>query len=114
MGDVPTTGLQAETRAVIEAVLEALDIPYAATDEHETARDVILRERLTQTVLSLDHIANRDRAEDIPRDLEYLRKRLAEHPVTGYVSSQQAADRLAAGATWLEAVRLDQDAEAGR
>lgn len=99
------TTLNPETRALVDAVLEALAIPYAATVGHEEARAKILNERLRHTLVMLQNLAARD--VDLAWSLEYLRERLAEYPPTGYVTHDQAAERLAAGASWMEAVRLD-------
>jgi hypothetical protein len=110
--DLPMPGLQAETLSVIETVLEALAIPHAATTGHDETRARILDERLRVTVTTLQGVIAQ--GGDLAWSLDFLREQLAEHPPTGYVTAQQATERLAAGATWTEAVRLDQDAEAGR
>ncbi|GAA4323267.1 hypothetical protein ACFQY7_00075 [Actinomadura luteofluorescens] len=99
------TALNPETRAVIDAVLEALAIPYAATVGHEETRAKILAERLSLTVVVLETLTKRD--VGLAWSLEYLRERLADYPPTGYVTYDQAAEHLAAGASWMEAVRLD-------
>lgn len=107
------TALNPETRAVIDTVLEAIDIPYAATVGHEETRARILGERIMQLKVSLRLIAEADDRRDRFMDekftdgLAYLRKCLAEHPPTGYVTAQQARDRTAAGASWPEAVSLN-------
>jgi hypothetical protein len=110
-----TTGLQAETRAVIEAIHEAIAIPYAAATAHERTRAQILNERLMHTVVCLESLLRRDNAAELPRTLEYLREMLAKHPATGYVTWEQATARTEAGASWTDAVSLDyQDEEAAR
>ncbi|TDB83571.1 hypothetical protein E1264_27950 [Actinomadura sp. KC216] len=101
--------LNEETRAVIDAVLEALAIPHAATVGHEETRAKILDERLSLTVVVLENVAMR--GFDLAWSLECLRERLAEHPPTGYVTHDQAKERTAAGASWVEAVRRDGDGD---
>lgn len=109
MATEPThpTGLSAETRAVIGVVLEALDIPYAATVAHEKTRTRILADRVMSTVVVLRGMVTRERPADLPGDLEYLREQLAAYPAEGYVTDEQARARCDAGATWPEAVALD-------
>lgn len=110
-----TNGLQAETRAVLEAIHEAIAIPYAATTAHERTRAEILNERLMHTVVCLESLLRRDNAAELPGTLEYLREMLAKHPANGYVTTDQARRRCEAGASWMDAVRLDyQDEEAGQ
>jgi hypothetical protein len=105
-------GLSAETRAV----LDAIDIPYAATTGHEETRRRILDDRLMNMVAYLRGIADRDDARDLTPDLGMPRERLDENPAAGYVTHDQAAARTAAGASWTDAIRLDYrgpDAEPG-
>lgn len=108
--------LSAETRAVIDAVLEALDIPYAATVAHDETRARIMDERIMRLKVSMEHLAeaadrgDRFMDEKFTENLAYLRERLAEHPAEGYVTAAQARERCDAGATWSEAVRLDYQA----
>ncbi|MFG2016510.1 hypothetical protein [Actinomadura geliboluensis] len=111
MATEPThpTGLSAETRAVVAVVLEALDIPYAATVAHAETRTRILGERVLHLVVILRGMLQRDRAGDVSGDLEYLREKLAENPAAGYVTDEQARARCDAGAGWMDAVRLDYD-----
>ncbi|GAA1819287.1 hypothetical protein [Actinomadura chokoriensis] len=121
MATEPTdrNGLSAETRAIIDVVLETLDIPYAATVGHEETRGRILDERIMQMKVSLQHLAEAaDRGdqymdEKFADGLTYLRERLAEMPPTGYVTADQARARCDAGATWTEAVSLDYDGPDG-
>ncbi|MGI5325509.1 hypothetical protein [Actinomadura nitritigenes] len=107
-----TGGLSAETRAVIVAVLDAVDIPYAATVAHEETRAKILADRVMHLVVHLRSVADRGHADALARDLEYLRERLDENPAAGYVTSEQARARCDAGAGWMDAVRLDYDSPA--
>lgn len=98
-----------EARTVIEVVLEALDIPDAATVGHEETRKKILNRRLMYTVVVLRSLVE-DREYpllSLDRELAYLREKLAEHPPVGYVTHEQARERLAQGMDWQQAVALD-------
>lgn len=109
------TALTSDTRAVLEAIHEAIAIPYGATTAHERTRAEILSERLMHTVVCLESLLRRDNAAELPGTLEYLREMLAKHPAAGYVTTDQARRRVDAGATWMEAVSFDyQDEETGR
>jgi hypothetical protein len=99
-----------EARAVIDAVLAALDIPYAATDGGDETRAEVLDKRLMHTVVCLRQLT-RSAAPSVPHSLAYLRERLAEHPPVGYVTKDQAHEAIARGASWLEAVAAAADAE---
>lgn len=107
-----TNGLSAETRAVIEAIHEAVAIPYAATVAHERTRAEILSNRLMHTVVCLESLLRRDNSDELAGTLGYLREMLAKHPATGYVTTDQAHARLDSGASWMDAVRLDYEEDA--
>lgn len=101
--------MNGETRAVVEAVLEALDIPSAATIGFERTRNEILLDRVMHTVITLQFMLWD--ADDPPfsrldpmRQLVYLRERLAEHPPVGYITWQQALERRKQGADYMESV----------
>lgn len=70
-------------REVLDVVLEALDIPYAATAGDDETRQKILDQRLMQLVVSLRTLRD-DPGRDAAWTLAYLREKLAEHPATGY------------------------------
>lgn len=82
---------------LLRAVLEALDIPYPATvgDNEQHAR--ILGDRVMHTVIALRDVLDHRPYTDIEWSTAYLRKKLAEHPPTGYrhagVPHQDGADR---------------------
>jgi hypothetical protein len=76
-------------REVIDVVLEALDIPYAATAGDEEIRGEILDQRLMQLVVSLRALRD-DPGRDAAWMLAYLRERLAEHPAAGYQTWDEA------------------------
>ncbi|MEU2598427.1 hypothetical protein ABZ669_14545 [Streptomyces hirsutus] len=105
----PTTAGGALPPAVTDllaAVLEALDIPHPATVGGTEAHDRLLNARAVHA-----RIALRSALDDGPDlgpawNAQYLRERLAEHPVTGYVTVDQAHAALDAGKTWSEAVTL--------
>lgn len=99
--------MNGETRAVIEAMLAALDIPSAATVGFERTRQEILMHRVMHTVVSLQFMlmdANGTGPLDPMRQLVYLRERLAEHPPVGYITWQQALERRRQGADYMESV----------
>ena len=99
--------LSNETRAVIGVVLDALDIPHAASAAHDEIRSRILHERVMHLVVILHNILRWNRVADLPADLAHLRSVLDEQPATGYVTDKQARARRAAGETWSESVALD-------
>jgi hypothetical protein len=79
------TGMSlAQARDALQAVLEALDIPHAATVGDDQKRAKILDERLGHAVCMLQGILGRDVHPDVPWSVAYLRARLAEHPAEGY------------------------------
>ncbi len=94
-------------RAALEAVLEALAIPHAATAGGDAARNEVLADRIRHVVVFLQGFL-RD-GQDQAWRVAYLRDRLAEHPAVGYVTSEQAHARMKAGLSWSEAVRPDGD-----
>jgi hypothetical protein len=71
-------------RAALAAVLEALDIPYAATVGDEETRAKILDQRLGHAVAMLRGVLGEDAAADVPWSVAYLRAQLAKHPAEGY------------------------------
>ncbi|MFI8303703.1 hypothetical protein ACIF80_09660 [Streptomyces sp. NPDC085927] len=95
-----------DVRELLAAVLEAIDLPHPATTGGAEVHDRLLSARVVHA-----RIALRNLLDDVP-DLgpawtaKYLRERLAEHPVTGYVTVDQAHAALDAGKTWSEAVTL--------
>jgi hypothetical protein len=102
-----TTALNPETRAVIETVLEAIEIPHAATEGGEEARRKVLSERIMCTVVVLQCLADSP-CPDVAQSLGWLRERLAAAcPPVGYVTHDQAMERVRAGASWSEAVSLE-------
>lgn len=93
-------------RDLLAAILEALDLPHPATVGGTEAHDRLLNTRAVHA-----RIALRSLLDDGPHmgpawSAKYLRERLAEHPIAGYVTTDQAHERLADGATWSEAVTL--------
>lgn len=94
-------------RDLLSAVLEAIDLPHPATAGGAEVHDRLLAVRAVHARITLRNALDRSG----PRmgadwDAKYLRERLAEHPVTGYVTVDQAHDALDAGKTWSEAVTL--------
>lgn len=93
-------------RDLLAAVLEAIDLPHPATIGGSEVHDQLLAARVVHA-----RIALRDILGDGPHlgpawTARYLRERLAEHPVAGYVTVDQAHAALDAGKSWSEAVAL--------
>lgn len=72
-----------ENRALLAALLEALDIPHPATVGDSEVHDRILIERTMHAVIALRNVVLDARA-DTDWEADYLRSRLAEIPATGY------------------------------
>ncbi|MFJ8081986.1 hypothetical protein ACIQ6Y_15380 [Streptomyces sp. NPDC096205] len=101
-----TPSLPEPVRDLLAAVLEAIDLPHPATIGGSDVHDRLLSARVVHA-----RIALRSMLDDGPDlgpawNAAYLRERLAEHPITGYVTVDQAHDALDAGATWSEAITL--------
>lgn len=97
--------VDANVRDLLAAVLEAIDLPHPATTGGAAVHDQLLVDRVTHARIALRSVLDDD-APDTAWEAEYLRKRLAQHPVTGYVTTEQADAALASGKTWSEAVTL--------
>lgn len=96
-------------RQLLAAVLEAIDIPHPATYGHQSAHDRLLNDRVMYARLALRSTlgdAELGAVMGPAWDARYLRDRLAQHPVTGYVTVDQADAALTEGKTWAEAVAL--------
>jgi hypothetical protein len=93
-------------RDLLTAVLEAIDLPHPATFGGAEAHDRLLATRALHARIALRGIL--DDGPDLgPAWIaQYLRERLAEHPIAGYVTVDQAHAALDAGKTWSEAVSL--------
>ncbi|MEV6833628.1 hypothetical protein AB0N17_03695 [Streptomyces sp. NPDC051133] len=96
---------------LLSAVLEAIDLPYPASMGWQEEHDRLLNERVMYAKLALRSALD-DCSLGLDWDADYLRERLAQHPVQGYVTSEQAQAALAEGKSWTEAVALP--AEAGQ
>ncbi|MEU2859929.1 hypothetical protein ABZ672_16320 [Streptomyces mirabilis] len=99
-------GNPASLRALLAAVLEALDIPHPATIGGTEAHDQILNDRVTHAAIALRSVLDDKPLMDIEWTTAYLREQLAKHPATGYVTVNQAHAALAEGKSWSEAVAL--------
>lgn len=96
-------------RDLLAAVLEAIDLPHPATFSGSEVHDRLLAERVVYARLALRSALGDDAlGPDMGPawDAKFLRERLAKHPITGYVTVNQATAALDAGATWTEAVTL--------
>lgn len=76
------SGEARELRVLLEAVLEAVDIPHPATIGDEEVHDRILNDRVMDARVALEGVLRR--GDDPGWSAEYLRGRLAEKPATGY------------------------------
>ncbi|MET8803581.1 hypothetical protein [Streptomyces sp. NPDC004546] len=90
---------------LLSAVLEAIDLPYPATVGWQEAHDKILNERVMHAKLTLRSVLDNS-SLGMDWDANYLREKLAQHPVQGYVTNEQASAALAEGKSWSEAVTL--------
>ncbi|MEV6803163.1 hypothetical protein [Streptomyces sp. NPDC051132] len=94
-------------RALLTAVLEAIDLPHPATTAGVEVHDRLLAARVMWARVALRSALGFDGpVVSLTWDAQFLRERLAEHPITGYVTATQADAALNAGATWTEAVTL--------
>ncbi|MFI2225439.1 MULTISPECIES: hypothetical protein [Streptomyces] len=82
----------AELRTLLEAVREAIAIPYAATVGDDETRARALTERVMHAQIALDNVL--DRGDDPGWSADYLRARLTEHPATGYRHWDTAGTRV--------------------
>jgi hypothetical protein len=85
---MPAISSQAPTREelldALRAVLEATDIPHAATTGEQEKRDAILVERIGHVTVMLRSLLAEDSWADWKWSTAYLRERLAEHPAESY------------------------------
>ena len=87
--------LGSPARDALTAVLEALNIPHAATVGEDETRTKILLDRARHTVIMLESILDGSHPQpDVPWAVAYLRTRLAEHPAEGYRTWQQRTAEL--------------------
>ncbi|GAQ69701.1 hypothetical protein T45_01432 [Streptomyces turgidiscabies] len=93
-------------RGLLAAVLEAIDLPHPATIGGREAHDRLLATRATHVRIALRSVLDDGPHMGPAWDAAYLRARLAEHPVAGYVTVDQAHAALDAGQSWSEAVTL--------
>ncbi|MEV6116610.1 hypothetical protein AB0L59_30085 [Streptomyces sp. NPDC052109] len=90
---------------LLTAVLEAIDLPYPASMGWQEAHDRILNERVMHAKLALRSVLDGN-SLGLDWDANYLREKLAQHPVQGYVTTEQAHAAMAEGKSWSEAVTL--------
>ncbi|MCT9078815.1 hypothetical protein [Streptomyces fulvoviolaceus] len=69
-------------RDLLQAVLEALDIPAPATVGDAEAHDRILLDRVLDAKVALEGVLRR--GDEPGWSADYLRSRIAEKPATGY------------------------------
>lgn len=94
-------------RDLLTAVLEAIDLPYPATTGGSEVHNQLLTDRVMHAKTALRAVLGKDGVWMGPEwDAAHLREQLAKHPVTGYVTTEQAHAALAEGKSWSEAVAL--------
>ena len=93
-------------RDLLAAVLEAIDLPHPATVGGSEMHDRLLAARAVHARIALRSVLDDGPNLGPAWNAAYLRERLAEHPITGYVTVDQAHDALEAGKSWSEAVTL--------
>ncbi|MEU0001515.1 hypothetical protein ABZ069_31815 [Streptomyces microflavus] len=76
-----------DLRALLDAVLDAIDIPRWATVGDEDAYRAVLDRRLGLAVI-VARAALAEEPDSIAWNTTYLRRKLAEHPPTGYRAYQ--------------------------
>lgn len=91
---------------LLTAVLEAMDVPHPATTGGAPVADRLLAERVMHARGALRDALADEFNLGPAWYATFLRERLAEHPVTGYVTVDQAHAALEAGKSWSEAVTL--------
>jgi hypothetical protein len=103
---VTTTNLPEPVRDLLAALLEAIDLPHPATTGGTAAHDRLLATRVVHARITLRNVLDAGPDMGPAWYARYLRERLAEHPITGYVTVDQAHTALEEGKTWAEAVTL--------
>lgn len=98
--------VDADFRELLSAVLEAIDLPHPATTGGEGVHDRLLSARVVHARIALRNLLDDGPDLGPAWSAKYLRERLAEHPIAGYVSVDQAQAALDAGKSWSEAVAL--------
>ncbi|MFI0932932.1 hypothetical protein ACH4RG_14435 [Streptomyces sp. NPDC021019] len=76
-----------DVRALLDAVLDAIDIPYPATIDDDNAYRAVLDRRLSLAVM-VARAALAEEPDSVAWNADYLRRKLAEHPPTGYRAYQ--------------------------
>jgi hypothetical protein len=86
-----TANLPEPVRDLLAAVLEAIDLPHPATTGGAEVHDRLLATRVMWARIALRCALGLDGpVMSLEWDAQYLRQRLAEHPVTGYVTVNEA------------------------
>jgi len=100
------TPLPEPVRDLLAAVLEAIDLPHPATAGGSEVHDRLLSTRVVHARIALRNLLDDGPDLGPAWTAAYLRERLAQNPVTGYVTVEQANAALDRGKTWSEAVAL--------
>lgn len=105
----------AELRKLLAAVVEALDLPYAATVGGDEVRSKVVADRLMSVMVVMKAVvAGLPRYTTIAAQVEHLRERVAEHPARGYVTWDTAIARREAGQDYMQSVTAQTPEEAAQ
>jgi len=77
-------------RALLQAVLEAIAIPYPATVGDREEHDRLLLDRVTDARVALEGVLLH--GDDADGSADLLRARLADKPATGYRAAGESRD----------------------
>jgi len=95
----------AELRELLEAVREAIDIPYASCAGEDDKRTAALKDRAMRASVILQRVLDEPEGMDYLRaDTTFLRNQLADAPLD-YVTHEESRERMARGVPYMEAVR---------
>lgn len=78
--------MPADVRELLSAILDAINIPHPATIGDTAEHHRVLAERAMHAVIALRSALDDATVMGIDWTTEYLRKRLDEHPPTGYTA----------------------------
>lgn len=105
----------AQLRELLAAVVEALDIPSAATLGGDEVRSAMLADRAMTTVVTLRAVvAGLPRWATIANETAHLREHLGARPVRGYVTWETAQARREAGQDYMQSVTPQTPEEGGQ
>lgn len=92
---MPADGMSAETRELLTAIRDALDLPHAATAADDEKRERLRSDNAVRVVSSIDYLFKSSHA-DVAFVTRTLQSMVAENPVD-YVTAEEARKRAVAG-----------------